>query len=286
MTATVFAVVLNWRDVERTLRCVEGLASLSEIDHVVLVDNETQRDPRLLTMAQQPKCTLILSEENEGFARGVNRGIAEARAAGAKFILLVNNDARVDGKAVNLMSSSLQSNQDIGGVAPRITFPDGRLQAFGGGNVRPVLGDAPTTVHERSAVDYLTGAVSMYRESALSMVNDFDGRFFMYWEDVDLGLRLRKAGWRLSVVAQATATHELSASRSRAGSRLVTYYWESLLRFTIKWGGLWWIGATLRLIGAVAARVLAVRPRSELPALWRGVRRGLSLKSSGGGPIR
>jgi GT2 family glycosyltransferase len=276
MTASVFAVVLNWRDAERTVRCVEGLLSLSQVDHVVLVDNETERDPRLLEVGRRTNCTLILSEGNEGFARGVNRGIGEARTAGAEFILLVNNDARVDGEAVSRMKQSLQASEDVAGTAPRITFPDGRLQALGGGNVRPLLGDAPTTLRESSSIDYLTGAVSMYREAALLMVGDFDERFFMYWEDVDLGLRLRQAGWRLTVVAEATATHELSASRSRAGSSLVTYYWESLVRFTAKWGGLWWIGTTLRLMGAVAARVLTIRPPSELFALWRGLRRGLS----------
>ncbi|MGY1609572.1 glycosyltransferase family 2 protein [Geodermatophilus sp. SYSU D00700] len=276
MNSGVQAVVLNWRDTERTLRCVTALQRCAHIDRVVLVDNETERDPELLRLGTSPSVTVVCNEANLGFAGGVNVGIAEARAGGAQHILLINNDAQVDDEAVRIMMAVLDADPGLAAVAPLITFPDGTVQAFGGGCTRPLLGDAPVVRDLDRPVDYLTGAISLYRDSALLAAGDFDERFFMYWEDVDLGLRLREAGWRLAVADEAVATHELSASRGRAGTRLITYYWTSLLLFTIKWGGLWWFGTGFRLLIALVTRVLGIRPRSELAAIARGIRQGLA----------
>jgi GT2 family glycosyltransferase len=81
-------------------------------------------------------------------------------------------------------------------------------------------------------LDYLSGASMLLRREAIEQVGLFDDqRFFMYWEDSDLGFRLRRAGWQLAVAEKSCVWHKLSASLGKGSCQLDHYFTCSGVRF-------------------------------------------------------
>ena len=215
-------MILNWRDSENTKECVQQLVYSGELAAVYLVNNEateplifSQKDEREFTPIHQ-----ICVPENRGFAAGINVGTQAALNAGATSILFVNNDARIDGENIALLSSALKNSKtDV--VAPVVHNPDGTVQASGAR-----LRKYSLAVEEHVSdgiVDFLTFACVLISAETFQQVGLLDEAFFMYWEDVDFGLRVKAAGLKQCVVRDAVATHEVSSSRKIAGSRLDLY---------------------------------------------------------------
>ena len=83
-----------------------------------------------------------------------------------------------------------------------------------------------------AALDFISGASVLLRCDALKQTGLFDERtFFIYWEDADLSLRLRKAGWGLSVAEDSRVWHKLSASLGQRSPLLERYFTRSGVRF-------------------------------------------------------
>lgn len=229
------AIVLNWRDAARTIKCVESLAAMSEVDVVVVVDNESTGELADLSAQLSPsvidKMELMPVRENRGFAGGMNVAFESQTVLEAEFILALNNDAYLDRLSLNKLLDALRQRPDAGAVGPVVRNLDGSVQSQGAALTRTGLRISQSA----GSPDYLTWACVLLRGDALHEVGALDERFFMYWEDYDYGLRLRQQGWELLLVDDASVAHELSASGSSVGDLLRTYYAESLLMFAIKW---------------------------------------------------
>jgi GT2 family glycosyltransferase len=105
------------------------------------------------------------------------------------------------------------------------------IQLWGGGRVNCWTGQSR---HRRSPgeVDFVSGASVLLRSTALETVGLFDqATFFMYWEDTDLGFRLRKAGWRLAVAGDARVWHKQAASLGQDNPAREALFVRSAVRF-------------------------------------------------------
>ena len=113
--------------------------------------------------------------------------------------------------------------------------PPHGLQAWGGGKINLWSGlERPVMDETRDGPpDYMTGASVLLSVAALRRVGLFDEGFFMYWEDADLGFRLRKGGYRTAVAPGARVLHEEHGSGSNAGG-LAFMFHESEVRFLRK----------------------------------------------------
>ena len=83
-------------------------------------------------------------------------------------------------------------------------------------------------------MDWITGACIVTRREVLVSAGLLDERYFLYWEDVDWCLRLRRHGWRVVVYPPVAITHLGGASTGRAAPG---HYYRSLVRFYRKWYG-------------------------------------------------
>jgi GT2 family glycosyltransferase len=214
----VSIVILNWNKWEVTGRCLESLRQLDYPDfEVIVVDNASDSPPPDSLIAIIPGTVLLRNPANFGFGKGNNPGIRLAMDKGAEFIWLLNNDTLVMPDTLRLMINKITSNNKLGATGCELwDMEQRRMLAYGGGKVNlrrfyTTNFSAPTPDSE---LDYLTAASLLLRVEALEQSGLFDEKFFMYWEDVDLCLRLRLHQWQLAVAAGARVLHEEGISSS------------------------------------------------------------------------
>jgi GT2 family glycosyltransferase len=222
---------------------------------------------------------LIEQQANLGFSRGVNIGMRAALKSDAEAVLVINNDAVVVPGCVDVLVRAWQARPSVGLFAPLVLNTDGSEQSTGG-VFRPGRGSV-VELSERPP-NYLTWACVLVPRSTLETIGLLDERFFMYWEDVDFGLRLGDAGLAVEVVPQAAVLHARSVSHSRAGAKIDRYSMHGLTLLSLKRGGrAAWIGLPIRFAGRVVSRLGS---RAHVRAVLLGALDGVrAAKKNGSG---
>jgi N-acetylglucosaminyl-diphospho-decaprenol L-rhamnosyltransferase len=231
-TARIAVVVPSFESASQLPRCLDSLRPLADAGHrVVVVDNASSDDSARVVRERYPWATLRTLERNLGFAAACNRGAMEAPGAD---VLFLNADAWLDGGGAETLAAALSRRPDLGAVGPRLAEPGGGRQftweptpsLIGEGLRRSLLnplerravahGPARAVAAVLGDAGFLTAACLLVRRAAFDEVGGFDERYFLYFEDADLGVRLRRAGWRLDVEPRARAWHLRGASRGPA----------------------------------------------------------------------
>lgn len=230
----VYIVLLNWNGWQDTLSCLESLQSLDYPDHKLLVvDNASTDESVKKIKAVMPAVELIQTGVNLGFGGGCNVGIEHAMSCGADYVWLINSDAVVDAGALSALVQRADQNIELGSVGSVVHEMDNtqKIQLWGGGKINLWTGSSRHLVSQ-GAPDFISGASLLLRCTALEEVGLFDQEaFFMYWEDADLGFRLRQAGWELAVAENSHIWHKQSASLGKGSALLDQYFTQSGVRF-------------------------------------------------------
>jgi N-acetylglucosaminyl-diphospho-decaprenol L-rhamnosyltransferase len=280
-SSAVSAVVLNWRDPQRTLRCIEHLFVDPEIDQIIVVDNESDGELDAECSHRWPHgmVDVVESEMNLGFSAGVNLGLRRAMSGPAEYILCINNDSYLLPAAIRALLDCMRKHDELAFVAPRAFAPDGSpLSSAGLFDARRMVA---TDIDSSSDVeaDFLTWACVLLRKSAVANIGFLDESFFMYWEDVEYSLRARRLGWAFRVVEGATLVHEINSSHERAGARIAQYSALGLVALARRLHKRRsWVGAFVR-IGGRCARALSVFDLKTAVAVLRGAACGLGLSN-------
>jgi GT2 family glycosyltransferase len=199
----IAVVVPNWNGRRWLPGCLESLAAQTRpADEVVIVDNgSTDGSVELLGGLVLPLRVIALGR-NTGFAAAVNRGIA---AVSADAVALVNTDVVLRQDWIERMGAVLEADAGLYGVACKMLQLDDPSFIYDAGDF--LRRDGVCEQRGRYELDRgqyddpgeafapCAGA-GLYRRSAVLGAGGFDERLFLYLEDVDLGLRLRLAGWR------------------------------------------------------------------------------------------
>lgn len=275
-------ILINWNSFDKTRRCLGSLEELAQApDHVWVIDNGSTDNSAAglenYLKKSRLSATLVRSGQNFGFGGGCNIGIQRAMEADADSFWLLNNDAIADTHALQAMQTQLHSDPEIGAVGSVIydLHNPEKVEVWGGGRVLLWAGLATHLHHPAhiASLDYITGASLLIRRKALQDVGLFDeDQFFMYWEDTDLCLRLRRRGWKLAVAANSRIWHEHSSSLGRSNPLKDYYVTRSTGAFLQRYAQhprlAWGIGTSVRLI----RRLCSLQP-SNWPAIhqaWQG----------------
>lgn len=233
--AATAAIIVNWNGGLTTRGCVEALLDAAmQPAAVIVVDNGSDDGSAPTLRARYPGITVLEVGQNLGFARGNNVGVRYARDMLAPdYLFVLNNDAFVGPEALAGLVSALQANPRAGAAAPKITFGDGRRIWYGGGYVDWKRG---TGIHrakgelDRGQADR-PGVVGFASACALLVRRDlaepdglFDERYYFMGEDVDLSLRLTRAGRPIQYAPAATVRHEVGASTRKQGDAFIWYH--------------------------------------------------------------
>jgi GT2 family glycosyltransferase len=222
---------------------------------VIVVDNASADGTAAAVRRDFPWVTVLANEHNRGFAAANNRGLARARG---EYLLLLNPDTLVHPGGLDVLCEFLDRNGDVAICGPRLLNEDGTVQPSVRGlpSFRAVLHRHTIFRHvflfrrqhrawlrsgfpyDRQAdADQLMGAALMIRRAALNQVGLLDERFFLYYEEVDLCLRLKQAGWRAVFVPDATITHRGGQSSRQVPVAARIMMLESLLGYFRKHHG-------------------------------------------------
>lgn len=240
------AVVVTHRTPVRAGACAERLRT-SGADTVVVVDSGSGDDSveRLRAAGH-----VVVALGDVGFGRAANAGVA-VLPGDVDVVVVANADATFTGEAVTLLADALRRQPGVVATGPRVTYPDGRVQASA--RRVPSLPEAvghglfglwwpsnPWTRRYRGSdldpdeprdVDWLSGCALALDRSAFTAVGGFDPGYFLYAEDVDLAVRLRAAGGRLRTEPRAHVVHDVGVSTGRRPVRSLVLHARSLERF-------------------------------------------------------
>ncbi len=289
-------VILNWNARDYLVAALNSIIE-QEWRHnieVIVVDNFSQLDDSAETVRRDfPQAQLIVTEKNLGFAGGNNIGLQAARG---RYILFLNPDTLVHDGAFDTLLDWMDSHPKAGASGPKMTYPDGQLQAssrsfpsFGAGLFRnTILGKLwPGNPWSRSYLmeearndqpsqaDWLSGSALLVRREALEQITDSNGawdeKYFMYCEDVDICWRLKARGWERWYVPAAHITHRIGASSDWAQGAMIRQHHGSMLRFYFKNyakspGGI--------LMAPLAVAGIGVRATAAVAKLWWGYFKG------------
>jgi GT2 family glycosyltransferase len=225
----VDCVIVNRDGGESLFSAVRSVQAQTEVDlSIVVVDNASRPEERGRLAADAPNVRIVAFSRNLGFAAAANEGIARTRAP---FVLLVNNDAVLAPDYAARLAARLALDERLAAVQGVVLERSGgRVDTAGlewndRGEAVPVLAgaDASATPAAVFEVTGVSATAALYRRDALMKVAPhgriFDDRFFAYYEDVDLSLRLARAGWRFACEPQAVARHEGSRTGRRTPFR-------------------------------------------------------------------
>jgi N-acetylglucosaminyl-diphospho-decaprenol L-rhamnosyltransferase len=214
-TAPAIAVIIvtyeNAAHIGDTLR--ELLAQLSLGDELLVVDNGSSDGTPEAVRAAAPQARLVEQRDNLGFAGGCNAG---ARQSSAPLLLFLNPDAVPAPGCVDALRSAAHERPGWGAWQALVTMDSGRrINSSGGvthflgmgwaGSCGDPVAAAPRGLSE---VDFASGAALCVRRQTWERVGGFEERYFMYGEDLDLGLRIRLNGLGVGLVPAARVEHD------------------------------------------------------------------------------
>lgn len=284
---SIAAVVLAYGGVAEARPLLERLSALDIFPdgHVILVHNPARQGERVTV--DLPGVTVVNNDRNLGYATGMNVGLRRARELGAEAILTLTHEARIDGAGITALADALAATADLAAVGPVLRTPEGELWSAGmvplGRNVRLThrreREPAPGTLARCASLD---GSVVLWRAEHLGELGGFDGRFFMYYEEIDLCARARARGWSVAVLGGVVAISVSGGTNRRVAHAYLTtrnglaYARRRGRGFFVRWclALMWWFWTSTPKPGGGRFRDPQERRRGR--DFRRGARRGIA----------
>lgn len=221
----ISVIIVNYNTRDYLARCLESLAGISGICfEIIVVDNASKDLSAEMVKERFPHAVLIKNAENLGFAKANNQAIAVSKG---RYLYFLNPDAEVHQGAFEAMISHMESRPDVGLAGTRIVNPDGSAQSS-------VENRYPGQKHAKKEMSGLKGDIawvlgaSMFaRREAIVNVGGFNTDYFLYGEEQDLCLRLRRAGWVIGYIPDAVVLHWGGKSER---DHLPAHVWEKKFR--------------------------------------------------------
>ena len=277
-------VVVHWNSPALLLDCLRHLRLQSRPpDAILVVDNASQAFDEAGLRRRFPGVELARLDENRGFAGGANQG---ARLLPhCDWIAFLNPDAHPEPGWLAALASASLRYPEAGALASQMHKLDTADRLDGTGDLYHISGrvwrrdeGCPVRASEREEGEVFSacGGTAIYRGDVFRALGGFDERFFCYLEDVDLGFRLRLAGYRCIYVPDARVRH-LGSAVTKRGSDFSVYYGHRNLVWTFVKnmpGPLLWALLPYHLLLNLATLVhFAARGRGAI--LWQAKRDAL-----------
>ena len=245
MTPPVVVAVVSWNTRELLERCLSSLQPAADAGtaEVWVVDNASTDGSPDMVRERFGWVRLIASEENLGYGPAIN---LVAERTSSEWLASSNSDIALHPGALERLLASGEADPGAGVVAPRLILPDGSTQhsvwAFPTLAATLVQNAGPALVPRRLAdrlalrgawdagrarrVPWAVGAFLLLRREAWDRIGGFDPGQWMSAEDLDLGWRMREAGWATRYEPRAVADHDESAATGQVWGDELAIHWQ------------------------------------------------------------
>ncbi len=192
---------------------------------IIVVDNaSTDGAPEMVRSKFGNKIILLENKENLGGSGGFARGISYCDEMKYEYILLLDNDTKIEPYTIKTLKEYLDNNPDVGVVGAKILqmdHPDTLLElgafidwekynfkvsyrGYLNGNELPEIVDC----------DYVAACCCMTKRNIIKEIGNFDVRHFIYWDDMDWCIRIKKAGYKVHAISKAVVYHQLGGNNN------------------------------------------------------------------------
>jgi N-acetylglucosaminyl-diphospho-decaprenol L-rhamnosyltransferase len=277
---TLSIIIVNWNSRELLRQCLLSIrATCADLNpQVVVVEGGSFDGCGEMVAAEYPEVVFVQSEDNIGFGRSNNLGFA--RVTG-EAVLLLNPDTEVRPGAVQRLMAELQRLPDAGILSPRLLNSDLTLQSSVHGLPRPVHQALDSELLRRLlwrvscwappvdfspaesvAVEAVAGACMLLWTKTFRAVGGFDPAYFMYAEDMDLCLKIRRAGLKVYYAPEAEIIHHSGACSSAQGSKFSAVMMREALHTYMRLNHGWFSAFVYRLFTGASSilRLLFMMP--------------------------
>lgn len=259
----VCVIIPNWDGADMIMACIHSL-QLQTLPHDIIVVDNGSKDASLgllRPLAKKGDIVLIEYPKNLGFTGGMNAGFRYALQHKYEAVAGLNNDAVADKHWLQYLYERLQSDPKIGTVTCKILTRDGKtidstgdwLSIWGLPYPRGRGEPANDKYDNQTEILAASGGASIFRTQTLRDIGLYDDDFFAYYEDTDLSLRTRLAGWRIVFEPRAFVLHATSTTSNRVKGFTTlqtmknlpwvlykdmpaSLFWRILPRFTLAYG--------------------------------------------------
>lgn len=215
----VVIVVLNWNNYKDTKECLESIQKVEYPSfEVLVVDNGSTDGSGDRINDEFEWCDVIFTDENLGYSAGMNVGIEAALDSDADYVLLLNNDTIVEPDFLAPLVETAEAHERVA-IVSCITrfFENGEIQSAGR-YFRPFRVRAPHYREPQAEspyeVDCVSGAVTLLDIEFVRREGGLEEAYFIGPDDVELGLRAQRLGWRVMVTPESEIYHKHAATAS------------------------------------------------------------------------
>src|ERR671937_1156158 len=235
--ADVSVSIVNAGSRDLLLACLQSLAG--EDVEIVVLDNASDDGSADAVRERFPSTRVIAQEFRAGFGANHNTVI---RATDGRYVYILNEDTTSDDWRFERMVEYMDAHPRVAVLGSRLVYPDGRHQDSAWRFPTPLIallglptlgkvGIKQSTGSKPRAVDWVMAAAMLVRREALDEVGFFDEGFFIYSEEIDLCLRLRRAGWEVHYFPEVTVVHHESQFSVDVPERRINELWRSRHRY-------------------------------------------------------
>jgi hypothetical protein len=244
----VSVILVNYNTTQLTLNAINSVIEKTKevLFEIIIVDNNSQ--DRSIDCVQQmfPNLRYIKSSENIGFGRANNLGAGYAMG---NYLFFLNSDTLLINNAIQILFEFLEANLNVGICGGNLFDAIGNpIHSFMKYFRNPFTDIFEKTFlskvfkyyilhnqhnHENMAIEvaFITGADLFIRKEIFDNINGFDPDFFMYFEDAELGNRVKKKGYRIMSVPDAKIFHLVGASSSIGEAKLKLFLQSKYLYY-------------------------------------------------------
>jgi GT2 family glycosyltransferase len=231
---SVAIIIVNCNRCKDTLECIKSLNRIDSHEvRIIVVDNASTDNSIKELKFKYPDITILESNSNLGFTGGNNLGIEKAIQMNSDYVLFLNNDTIVEPNFLDDLISCCEADEEVGIAVPKIYYYDyPKIIWFAGSYYDKNVNDFPHRgadkedigkYEENVIIDRAVGCAMLMPINVLNNVGYFDNRYFLYYEDIDLSLRVRKSNYKILFVPSSMIYHKVE----RTGSRINTNYYHA-----------------------------------------------------------
>lgn len=234
MAPSVSIIIVNWNTQDLLAQCLRSLPweSADLRLEVIVVDNGSSDGSPQSVQRDFPQVRLLANNENLGFVRATNQGLA---AASGDFLFMLNSDTEVREGAIERLVEVAAGDPRIGAAGPRLLNSDGTPQVSAAPFPKVIYRLLPSRFEHAynlrleqrilretrplAEVDWLSGAALLFRRDVLERVGPLDERYYMWYDDIDWARKLQAAGLKRVFVADAVIVHHGRQSGGKLPTR-------------------------------------------------------------------